>query len=87
MTATPNTLAAQRPFLTALGVTTAVIGNCGFGVAPCPAPMRETMMKNLSVVEGMDLNALLTGVRTSAEKDAPLNRAHRKIQELGDIDQ
>ena len=51
----------------ALGVTTAVIGNCGFGVAPCPAPMRETMMKNLSVVEGMDLNALLTGVRWDFE--------------------
>jgi N-acyl-D-aspartate/D-glutamate deacylase len=51
----------------ALGVTTAVIGNCGFGVAPCPAPLRETMMKNLSVVEGMDLNALLTGVRWDFE--------------------
>lgn len=51
----------------ALGVTTAVIGNCGFGVAPCPAGMRETMMKNLSVVEGMDLNALLTGVRWDFE--------------------
>lgn len=51
----------------ALGVTTAVIGNCGFGVAPCPAGMRETMMKNLSVVEGMDLNALLTGVQWDFE--------------------
>ena len=51
----------------ALGVTTAVIGNCGFGVAPCPAHMRESMMKNLSVVEGMDLNALLTGVRWEFE--------------------
>ena len=46
----------------ALGVTTAVIGNCGFGIAPCPAPLQETMLKNLSVVEGMDLNSLLTGV-------------------------
>ena len=46
----------------ALGVTTAVIGNCGFGIAPCPAPLRETMLKNLSVVEGMDLQSLLTGV-------------------------
>jgi N-acyl-D-aspartate/D-glutamate deacylase len=51
----------------ALGVTTAVIGNCGFGIAPCPAGMRETMLKNLSVVEGMDLNALLTGVRWEFE--------------------
>jgi N-acyl-D-aspartate/D-glutamate deacylase len=51
----------------ALGVTTAVIGNCGFGIAPCPADMRETMLKNLSVVEGMDLNALLTGVRWEFE--------------------
>jgi len=51
----------------ALGVTTAVIGNCGFGVAPCPATMRETMMKNLSVVEGMDLKALLSGTRWEFE--------------------
>ena len=50
-----------------LGVTTAVIGNCGFGIAPCPAPLRETMLKNLSVVEGMDLNALLTGVNWEFE--------------------
>jgi N-acyl-D-aspartate/D-glutamate deacylase len=46
-----------------LGVTTAVIGNCGFGIAPCPPAQRETMLKNLSVVEGMDLDALLTGTR------------------------
>jgi N-acyl-D-amino-acid deacylase len=51
----------------ALGVTTAVIGNCGFGIAPCPAGMRETMLKNLSVVEGMDLNALMAGVRWEFE--------------------
>ena len=51
----------------ALGVTTAVIGNCGFGIAPCPPALRETMMKNLSVVEGMDLNALLTGTRWGFE--------------------
>src|SRR5678809_1610038 len=37
-----------------LGVTTAVMGNCGFGIAPCPPAMRETLLRNLSVVEGMD---------------------------------
>jgi N-acyl-D-aspartate/D-glutamate deacylase len=51
----------------ALGVTTAIMGNCGFGIAPCPAPLRETILKNLSVVEGMDLHALLTGTRWEFE--------------------
>ena len=51
----------------ALGVTTAVIGNCGFGIAPCPPAMRELMLRNLSVVEGMDLAALLSGVRWEFE--------------------
>lgn len=51
----------------ALGVTTAVIGNCGFGIAPCPVAQRETMLKNLSVVEGMDLDALLIGTRWDFE--------------------
>ena len=46
----------------ALGVTTVVIGNCGFGIAPCPPEQRETVAANLSVVEGMDLNALATGI-------------------------
>ena len=51
----------------ALGVTTAILGNCGFGIAPCPAPLRETMVRNLSVVEGMDLSALLEGTRWEFE--------------------
>jgi N-acyl-D-aspartate/D-glutamate deacylase len=51
----------------ALGVTTAVMGNCGFGIAPCPAPLRQTVLRDLSVVEGMDLPALEAGVRWEAE--------------------
>jgi N-acyl-D-amino-acid deacylase len=51
----------------ALGVTTAIMGNCGFGIAPCPREHRETILKNLSVVEGMDVNALLTGTRWEFE--------------------
>jgi N-acyl-D-amino-acid deacylase len=53
-----------------LGVTTAILGNCGFGIAPCPPPLRETMLRNLSVVEGMDLDALLAGTRWSFESFA-----------------
>src|SRR5687768_5871383 len=51
----------------ALGVTTAVMGNCGFGIAPCQPPMRETLLRNLSVVEGMDVEALLAGTRWDFE--------------------
>jgi N-acyl-D-aspartate/D-glutamate deacylase len=51
----------------ALGVTTVVMGNCGFGIAPCPAPLRETLLRNLSVVEGMDVDALLAGTRWEFE--------------------
>jgi N-acyl-D-amino-acid deacylase len=51
----------------ALGVTTAILGNCGFGIAPCPQPLRETMLRNLSVVEGMDVQALLEGTRWDFE--------------------
>lgn len=51
----------------ALGVTSVVIGNCGFGIAPCPVHLRDTVASNLSVVEGMDLNALVAGIDWSFE--------------------
>ena len=54
----------------ALGVTTAVMGNCGFGIAPCPPELRETVLRNLSVVEGMDVDALLAGTRWEFESFA-----------------
>ena len=41
-----------------LGVTTAVMGNCGFGIVPSPPPLRDLIMRNLAVVEGMDIDAL-----------------------------
>ncbi|HUQ25630.1 MAG TPA: amidohydrolase family protein [Burkholderiales bacterium] len=50
-----------------LGVTTAVIGNCGFTIAPCRAKDRELVMKNLTQVEGMSLAALRAGVRWDFE--------------------
>jgi len=45
-----------------LGVTTAVMGNCGFGIVPSPPPLRDMIMRNLAVVEGMDLDALRAGI-------------------------
>ena len=51
----------------ALGVTTAVIGNCGFTIAPCRAADRELVMRNLTQVEGMSLEALRAGIRWDFE--------------------
>src|SRR5688572_6175734 len=51
----------------ALGVTTAIIGNCGFTIAPCRARDRELVMKNLTQVEGMSLEVLRAGVRWNFE--------------------
>ena len=53
-----------------LGVTTAVMGNCGFGIVPGPPHARERIVKNLSVVEGMDLEALLSGINWNFESFA-----------------
>ena len=45
-----------------LGVTSVVIGNCGFTIAPCRAGDRDRTLRNLTHVEGMSLEALRTGV-------------------------
>ena len=50
-----------------LGVTTTVMGNCGFGIAPAAPHVRDLILRNLSVVEGMDLDALRAGVRWEFE--------------------
>ena len=57
-------LASPSP---ALGVTTAVIGNCGFTIAPCRPADRELILKNLTQVEGMSLEVLMSGVRWDFE--------------------
>ena len=46
----------------ALGVTTAVIGNCGFTIAPCKPADRDMTMRNLTQVEGMSLEVLRSGI-------------------------
>ncbi|MBM3346236.1 MAG: amidohydrolase family protein [Betaproteobacteria bacterium] len=39
------------------GVTTVVLGNCGFGVAPCPAGGKEYMLRSLERVEEIPYSA------------------------------
>jgi N-acyl-D-aspartate/D-glutamate deacylase len=69
----------------ALGVTTAVLGNCGFGIAPCPASQRGTVLRNLSVVEGMDLDALEQGVRWEFETFAEYLAQLRRTAPLANV--
>jgi N-acyl-D-aspartate/D-glutamate deacylase len=61
-----------------LGVTTVVMGNCGFGIVPSPPPVRDLIMRNLSVVEGMDLDVLRAGVRWEFESFADYMNAIRR---------
>src|SRR5687767_12733819 len=57
-------LASPSP---ALGVTTAIIGNCGFTIAPCRPADRELIMRNLTQVEGMAIEVLRAGTRWDFE--------------------
>jgi N-acyl-D-aspartate/D-glutamate deacylase len=50
-----------------LGVTTAVIGNCGFTIAPCRPADRDLTMRNLTQVEGMSLDVLRQGIQWGFE--------------------
>jgi N-acyl-D-aspartate/D-glutamate deacylase len=53
-----------------LGVTTLIMGNCGFTIAPCRPADREQTLKNLTQVEGMSLDALLQGTKSEYESFA-----------------
>ena len=44
------------------GVTSVVMGNCGFGVAPTRPAHRELILRTLERVEGMSLEALIAGI-------------------------
>jgi N-acyl-D-aspartate/D-glutamate deacylase len=45
------------------GVTTVVMGNCGFTIAPCRPDHRDLLMEMLLYVEGMPTEALRAGIR------------------------
>src|SRR5262245_47119162 len=44
------------------GVTSVVMGNCGFGVAPTRPEHRDTIVRTLENVEGMSMEALDAGI-------------------------
>ena len=49
------------------GVTTVVMGNCGFGIAPTREEHRRSIMRTLENVEGMSFDALDAGIAWSFE--------------------
>ncbi len=58
------------PYVTpsvSLGVSSVVMGNCGFTIAPCRKSDREKALKNLTQVEAMSLAALTAGTRWEFE--------------------
>ena len=50
-----------------LGVTTVIMGNCGFTIAPCRPADRDLTLRNLTQVEGMSLEALRAGTKWGFE--------------------
>ena len=69
----------------ALGVTTAVIGNCGFAIAPCRPADRELTMRNLTQVEGMSLDALRAGIDWGFETFAEYLQLLRKRGSVANV--
>ena len=51
------------------GVTSVVMGNCGFSIAPTRQHQRDLILRTLERVEGMSLEALRTGVGDSFPLD------------------
>jgi N-acyl-D-aspartate/D-glutamate deacylase len=60
-------------------VTTVVMGNCGFTLAPCRPRDRLTLMRMLTYVEGMPLEALTQGIRWEWETFAQYQDAIERI--------
>src|SRR2546426_816614 len=57
------------------GVTSVVIGNCGFALAPCRPSDRERLLRMLEHVEGMPFESLHAGVAWEWESFAEYVRA------------
>ncbi len=57
------------------GVTSVVIGNCGFALAPCRPSDRERLLRMLEHVEGMPFESLCAGIAWEWESFAEYVRA------------
>ena len=62
------------------GVTTVVMGNCGFGVAPTRPAHRDLILRTLENVEGMSLEALRAGI---GERDWPFETFPQYLDAIG----
>jgi N-acyl-D-aspartate/D-glutamate deacylase len=65
------------------GVTTVIMGNCGFGVAPTRPEHREIIVRTLENVEGMSMDALNQGIdwcfETFPEYLAAIDKRRKRI--------
>ena len=65
------------------GVTSVVMGNCGFGVAPTRPEHRDTIVRTLENVEGMSTDALDAGIdwcfETFPEYMAALDQRRKRL--------
>ena len=65
------------------GITSVVMGNCGFGIAPTRPAGRETIIQTLENVEGMSADALRAGIdwtfETFPEYLAVLSEQHLRL--------
>ena len=58
------------------GVTTVVMGNCGFGIAPTRPSHRQLILRTLERVEGMSLAALNENKRLCGASDLAQQRKY-----------
>ena len=65
------------------GVTSVVMGNCGFGVAPTRPEHRDIIVRTLENVEGMSMEALKAGIdwcfETFPEYMAAIDRRRKRL--------
>jgi N-acyl-D-amino-acid deacylase len=62
------------------GVTTAVMGNCGFTLAPCKAEDADLVFRNLERAEDLSRDAMLAGIRWNWETSRSFSMPSKRNQ-------